>query len=286
MTIIKELSKLTWSSSKELSYAGEPIKCDPLKESTLTLWVYQNLHARTEDTLSPPALDYRQVQKIRECLTHEYVWEPGWLPLSPGPEIQLLGRAGLIIQVSSPEETRIMNGEIELRVPAVRPRLSPGFIHVTGPHGAELRDITRIYLSCSGKDAPEIIARLASSKSGDMTKWTLKALCNRHASPRTDGIVLYVASSDMYDWLRILRSAGIFKFLKKSSSIFTCHVDHGISWAREWPDTKNSFGDMMSILTARSILRAMDGYSLSESFEEQCNLINLNPERPWDGPRS
>ncbi|WP_433175443.1 T3SS effector HopA1 family protein [Actinoallomurus sp. CA-150999] len=198
-------------------------------------------------------------------------------------------RPGRPLQVGRP---------IELRVPAARPSLSPGFFLADGsngpPHGAS---ILRIYIQVSG---PAMVPGLWASalellERADI-RYRVKIVSTSPIFARSDGLVVYLdadtAPPVVTDLLRLAsRTTGT----GTATSIFAEPLGDGVAMAWEPSDARRGFtalslGEHRARVVAAGLLAhatspdATDRAAAVAAAMREANIDPLTPARNLDSP--
>ncbi|MCO5997878.1 T3SS effector HopA1 family protein [Actinoallomurus rhizosphaericola] len=187
---------------------------------------------------------------------------------------------------------------VELRVPAARPALSPGFFLADGsngpPHGAS---ILRIYVHVSG---PAMVPALWTSalellEDADV-RYRAKIVSASPMFARSDGLVLYLdagaAQSVVTDLLRL---AGRTADVGTATSLFAEPLGDGVAMAWEPSDARRGFtslslGEHRARVVAAGLLAhavspdAADPATAVAAAMRAANIDPLTPARNLDSP--
>ncbi|WP_017581465.1 T3SS effector HopA1 family protein [Nocardiopsis valliformis] len=201
------------------------------------------------------------------------------------------------VRVRVPWDLVTMSGPetAEVRVPAVMPKRSPGFllVHGSGGHSLQDQEILRLYLSVpSHTDAPRIWGHLLTLLEESGIGYQAKVLSARSSYPRRDAIVVYLGQSSWPAVPGLVEGMAGTEGLGDEGSLYTARLAPGIGWAWE-PDGSQvdkhdlSFGQHRSRIIAEALIRAQE--SGSDREEEVARALadgGVPPESPHRSYRS
>ncbi|WP_432924913.1 T3SS effector HopA1 family protein [Microbispora sp. CA-135349] len=168
------------------------------------------------------------------------------------------------------EEVETAGGRARwVRLPAVLPALSPGFLLVNGSLGTGLGQdhCLRLYL---GVTEPPSVAGLWGAALGRLEElavpYRAKVLSARDLYPRRDAIVVYLGPQAWHVVPEIARAAVAAGGLRPDVSAYVARLGEGIGWAWEPEDPRPemrdmSFGEHRSHAVATGLLAHAEGQS-------------------------
>lgn len=174
-------------------------------------------------------------------------------------------------------------------LPAIWPALSPGFLMVTGPHGATGpgHRVRRLYLHVRDpRQAPEIWGA-ALVALGDLgVRYRAKALSDPASYPRQDAIVIYGHAADTAFPEAVRSAVAGMPGLGHTTSPFTRSLAPGVSTALEPDDGRprmrgTSFGQHRAMALATGLIaQATHGGRLEDALATALREANIDPTDP------
>ncbi|MDX8049930.1 T3SS effector HopA1 family protein [Lentzea sp. BCCO 10_0798] len=170
-----------------------------------------------------------------------------------------------------------------VRVPAVRPALSPGFLYVTSSRPAEFTDaLQRVYVHVTNADdAPDVWHAVLTALERAKVTYHAKILSRREEYPRRDALVVYLPGlgADLVA-SAVLGLPGI----GVETSVFADELAPGVAVAEEPDDTRLgmsglSFGQHRSRVLAQALLRA-GGEPRELVVAREFELAGIDPANP------
>lgn len=155
--------------------------------------------------------------------------------------------------------------QVEVRVPAVRAALSPGFFLVDGGAGRDRTDpVLRVYVHLNEADSgPAVWNAVLTALEEQNVRYRAKISSSTVLYPRTDGMVVYLGPSSWHAAELVARRAEGLNGVAEGGSLFTNELRPGISVAWETTDTRTqaqglSFGQHR----ARAVSEALIAHAL------------------------
>lgn len=183
-----------------------------------------------------------------------------------GPVVVLDG-----VQVEVPADAVLSTGplelgqQVEVRVPAVRAALSPGFFLVDGGGGRGRTDpALRVYVHLHEPGpAPAVWHEVLTALEEQNVCYRAKISSSTALYPRTDGMVVYLGPSSWHAAELVARRAEGLDGVVEGGSLFTHELRPGVSVAWELTDTRTqaqglSFGQHRS----RAVSEALVAHAL------------------------
>jgi hypothetical protein len=230
-------------------------------------------------------------RRLRRAIGRRYHWERGWT-IAPehAAESLLVERDGLVLQVSK-DEMRVGETGVEIRFPAERPYLSPGFFAVIGIAGPTDPSVplARCYLNLRSQDAPGTFAAIVNRLDTFGLRFSAKVLNDPEAFTRPDSAVFYVERTDVDRLVPVALSFHDAQRFLDAVPAFTRMIAPGIALADEPPQQGQSisFGQHRSGVIARGLVEAGTGatqhqrlnaiYRAIESEGLSRERLHLNP---------
>jgi len=156
---------------------------------------------------------------------------------------------------------------VSVRLPALRPALSPGFLVVSGSRGSGPPDTPclRVYFHIDTPDAAPTVwgAILVRLEELGVT-YRAKVVSARQLYPRRDAMVVYLRAPSWAAVPAIQHAAKATGALGTDVSAYVAHIDSGVGWAWDPEDPRPgmggmSFGEHRSHAIATGILAAATG---------------------------
>lgn len=260
-------------------------------EADIARSIYDRHHARwTRDpqfrvTTRDPALEERFVA----ATPHQFTTAVGEFVSMTGGYLRI-ALDGVLVRVPPgvPLEG-VDEGSVTLRVPAIRPVLSPGFLLVDGssgrPDGAA---VVRFYIqSSSPSHAVHVWRTTLSSLEALSIRYRAKVASSAGMFPRADAMVVY-CSAAAEGLVRGSLRASLRGLLERevAPSVFTEGVASGLEFAEEPLENAGgelSFGQHRSRAFAQGIIEGSQaGWVGAERLAKEALARNgIDPLRPW-----
>lgn len=175
--------------------------------------------------------------------------------------VQVEVPAESVLSTEAPERGQ----QIEVRTPAVRAALSPGFFLVDGGAGRDrTTPVLRVYLHLDDADAAPVVwhtvlAALEEEKIG----YRAKISSATALYPRTDGMVVYLGQGSWHAAELVARQAEGMNGVARGGSLFTRQLRPGISVAWEVTDARaQAHGLSFGQHRARAVSEALIAHAL------------------------
>ncbi|MFI6049738.1 T3SS effector HopA1 family protein [Streptomyces violascens] len=158
--------------------------------------LYEMFHAGRPVGWTDADPDEDFLLRLGESVRVRWNSDPGWRVAGGRPDGGLwVERDGLRLAVDperhlAPDAPRAVGTEVTVRMPAVRPNISPGFFSVVGSHGPE-GPLVRFYLNLPSVSVPSFLSGATEGLEAAGVRYTLKTLADPRAYGRGDGTVLY-----------------------------------------------------------------------------------------------
>ena len=187
-----------------------------------------------------------------------------------------------------PPET---GSRVTVRIPAVRPALSPGFLLAHGPRGglADRGEVLRLYVHVTDSvHAPALwgVALRALNDAG--VRYQAKVLSRPWSYPRQDALVVYLEAADGPVALCVAERLRDMPGLGRSTSCLAHQVAPGLAVAydprdpRE-PSGRQSFGQHRAYAVADGVIRHTSDPDGSDLHDAVCRALReaaANPAEP------
>jgi hypothetical protein len=198
------------------------------------------------------------------------------------------------IRVLVPAERIVAAGEggaPQVRLPAVLPAASPGFLMVTGSRGTDLGggDLLRVYLHLGTPDAAPVVWGAVLTRLEERgVAYRAKVTSGKALFPRRDGMVVYLGP-DSWGAVADVRDAAVASGgLDDEVSAYAARLDAGVGCAWEPVDPRPgmgglSFGQHRSqVISAALVAAAMDGSGDRHAVVAEALLAaGIDPNRPF-----
>lgn len=180
---------------------------------------------------------------------------------------------------------------VTVRIPAVRPALSPGFLLVHGPRGGlvDRTEVLRLYVHVTDAGhAPGLWGTTLRALGDAGIRYQAKILSRPWSYPRQDALVVYLEAGDADTASHLVEALQGRPGLGGSTSCFTHRLAPGLAVAFDPRDTelvagRQSFGQHRALATARGVVRhatAADGTNLALSVAEALRAAGADPAEP------
>ncbi|WP_214102565.1 T3SS effector HopA1 family protein [Acrocarpospora catenulata] len=268
--------------------------------AALAVALYDVFHAGQEPKEGPRRKSIRDQgfeRTLREMVPHRD--SPVLAPVEPGSPgvVRLHGVRVLVPEPRLGAEVETPGGLSRwVRLPAVLPVLSPGFLVAGGSLGLGLEagEYVRVYVGAETADAAPglwgaVLARLEELQ----VAYRAKVLSARDSHPRRDSIVVYLGRRSWHVVPEIVQAASAAGGLRQDLSTYVAELDRGIGWAWEPRDSRPgmrglSFGEHRSHAIATGLLAyAEHGGDRDESVNEALRAAGIAPDavhRNLDSP--
>ncbi len=185
---------------------------------------------------------------------------------------------------------RTGGGAVRLRIPTIRPVLSPGFLLVDGSSGRpDGTAIVRIYIRLSSpSQAVQVWQKALSSLEALTVRYRAKVASSAGMFPRADAMVVYCSAGAEAVAVRDGLCETLSQLLERgaASSVFTEEVAPGLEFAEEPlenPGGELSFGQHRSRALAQGLIAgARAGWADADrTVAEALERHGIAPLRPW-----
>lgn len=197
------------------------------------------------------------------------------------------------------------DGTTLVRIPAVLPALSPGFLMVNGSRGSGLtadQPCLRIYLHlASAETAPRVWAAVLGRLEELAVPYRAKVVSTRSHYPRRDAMVVYLGPEGWSAPVQIAEAAAGTGALTPDLSAYVAPLSDGVGWAWEPDDPApsargRSFGEHRSLALADGLIAAArpGGPDRVQALETALRAARISPSAPhlnldspptrWVGP--
>ncbi|MCK2213712.1 T3SS effector HopA1 family protein [Actinomadura sp. ATCC 31491] len=176
-----------------------------------------------------------------------------------------------------------------VRLPAVRPSVSPGFLLAGGSAGEGLGEggCLRVYLGAeSAEAAPGLWGAVLERLELLRLPYRAKVLSARDLHPRRDSVVVYLGPSAWQAVPEIAAAARAAGGLREDRSAYVAPLGPGAGWAWE-PDDRRpgmrglSFGEHRSHAVAAGLLACAEhGGDRAEAVREALLAAGIDPDAP------
>ncbi|ACZ23190.1 hypothetical protein Sked_32950 [Sanguibacter keddieii DSM 10542] len=271
--------------------------------------LYEVLHtgprSDAEDGIPRSWRDARLEQRLEEATPHQTVVRTVPLGLLPHPTGSHL--VAVVDGVRFAVDRDLLVGDLpaevrdgavtewtgQVRLPAVRPGLSPGFFLVDGsvgrPHG---EPVLRVYLHVrSETSAPEVWRTVLTALEGEGAAYRAKIGSHAALYPRRDAMVVYLGRSSWHLVGALLRLAQTLDGIGDETSLLARRVGPGVGVAFEPADrrtgwTNLSFGEHRCHAIVDGILSQagaehLRGSDVPEAVASSLAEAGVVPGEPW-----
>jgi hypothetical protein len=199
---------------------------------------------------------------LRAAAGTRWYWQPGWQltdeELPPGNFA--VARQGLTLRVTD-DELRFGDGGAQVRLPATRPHVAPGFFLITGIEGpAPGADVVRAYANVRPDGAAPLLRAIVESLDAAAVPFTFKVLNHPDEYGRPDAAVLYLRRRELPFAIRLLLDHSARRPLPfdAATPLFTRPIAAGIAVAEEPPaaTVPTSFGQHRCAIVAGALVGA------------------------------
>jgi hypothetical protein len=209
-----------------------------------------------------------------------------------GAESAVVRLSGIRVLVPAAGIVGARDGEAaQVRLPAVLPTVSPGFLMVGGSRGSgrSAGSLLRVYLHLTAPDAaPVVWGAVLNRLEGRGVTYRAKVTSARKLFPRRDAMVVYLGP-DSWDAVSDVRAAAMATGgLDAGVSAYAARLDAGVSLAWEPDDPRPgmrgmSFGEHRSQAIATGLVAAStdgsgDRYA---AVAEALMAASVDPLRPF-----
>ena len=195
--------------------------------------------------------------------------EPEWTVRSVEDGRVVVQRDGLSVWVSRSETYAAAQGELRtgdqchVHFPKELLKRFPGFYMALGNEGITQNPATRVvrfYWNLQSGGAPLLLAAATQTLNSAKIPFHLKVLSDADLYNRCDAGVLYVEKLDYPRVAYAVRCmyAGLYKYLKPATPVFTKQLAPGLALAEEPPGSTESFGTNRCGLLAEGLIRAYE----------------------------
>ncbi len=210
---------------------------------------------------------------------------------SSGHILAEISRTRVAVSPSALPERELTPGErVTLSLPAIRPRLSPGFLLATGSAGGPTEaddDVLRLYVHVSDPgSAPAVWSVVVRTLEASGARYRAKVLSLPESYPRRDAVVVYLPAvfRDRAD--QVTNALSGLAGIAADTSMLTSKVAPGIAVAWDPRDRRTgwnrmSFGQHRANALAEGITRHMaDGVSLTGAVTAAFSEAGIDPAEP------
>lgn len=180
---------------------------------------------------------------------------------------------------------------VTVRVPAVRPALSPGFLLVHGPRGglADRREVLRLYVHVTEfRHAAALWGATLAVLAEAGVRYQAKVLSRPWSYPRQDAMVVYLEADDGPVALRVAERLQGMSGLGVGTSCFAHRVAPGLALAFDPRDPqedlgRQSFGQHRALAVAKGVLRHAadpEGTELTAEVARELRGASADPSDP------
>jgi hypothetical protein len=195
--------------------------------------------------------------------------EPGWIVQTVEDGRVVVRRDGLSVWVgpdetyAAPHEDLRTGDQRHVHFPKELLRLFSGFYMALGNQGLSQNPATtvvRFYWNLQSGGASPLLAAATQTLNSAQIPFHLKVLSDADLYNRCDAGVLYVEKPDYPRVAHAVRCmyAGLSKYLKPATPVFTKQLAPGLALAEEPPDSTESFGTNRCGLLAEGLIRAYE----------------------------
>ena len=195
--------------------------------------------------------------------------EPGWIVRNVEDGRVVVQRDGLSVWVgrdetyAAPDEDLRTGDQCHVHFPKELLKLFPDFYMALGNRGLTQNPapaVVRFYWNLQSGGAAPLLAAATQTLNSAQIPFHLKVLGDAGLYSRCDAGVLYV---EKFDYPRVAHAvrcmyAGLSKYLKPATPVFTKHLAPGLALAEEPPDSTESFGTNRCGLLAEGLIRAYE----------------------------
>jgi hypothetical protein len=199
------------------------------------------------------------------------------------------------IRVRVATEQLVSDGDAEatrLRVPAVLPVISPGFLMVNGSRGGGLSgsECLRIYFHLTGPEtAPDVWGAVLKQLEDLSVSYQAKVTSSRVLFPRRDGIVVYLGPQSWSAVTDVKNAAVATGGLGSGVSAYVARLDAGVGYAWDPNDPRPgmrgmSFGEHRSHAVAAGLITAAAANGSGDrhaAVAEALLAAGIDPGRPF-----
>ena len=252
--------------------------------------LYDVLHAGRahQDGPRPRTLrDPRFEQRLQEAVPHESSALP--VLLEDTGEDEFVVRMNEV-RVRVPRERLDYRGEqfAVIRIPAVLPALSPGFLMVNGSRGSGLvrgEPCVRVYLHLrSAESAPQVWGAVVRRLEELALPYRAKVLSTPAQYPRRDAMVVYLGPDAWSAPIEVAEAAVATGALAPDVSSYVERLAPGVGWAWEPDDPAPSahgmsFGEHRSTALAEGLIAAArpGGPNRAEALDAALRAARISP---------
>jgi hypothetical protein len=240
-----------------------------------------------------PARDHAFEEVLRAVVPHDSSVVDGQVdPELIGAEWAVVRLSGIRVRVPAERIVAVGEGEAaEIRLPAVLPAVSPGFLMVGGSRGTGLRagSWLRVYLHLAMPEAaPVVWGAVLTRLEARGVAYRAKVTSARTLFPRRDGMVVYLGPAAWDAVIDVREAAVATGGLDGEVSAYAARLDAGVSLAWEPEDPRPgmrglSFGEHRSQAVATGLVAAlMDGPGDRHAAVAEALLAaSIDPHRPF-----
>ena len=157
------------------------------------------------------------------------------------------------------------------------------------------RELSRIYLNTSPRQALMIVGDLCAQLEATRTRYLAKTLTNPREYYRTDSTIVYVACSDLYPTLDLISDFIVSRnlFLAPRTPLLTCSVGRGVGFADDPGELRTPHGNGSPMSYGQWVATWLrDGVSCSKTpkdatcaVRDAIQSVGRNPDSPYSRPR-
>jgi hypothetical protein len=284
------------SDGRSGSVGGRNIEADSPAEFThrLSYAIYEVLHVGWE--VQPPdavrtSTDEGFELRLAAATPHASVMRTaGVVAADAGRVFVELDGVRVVIPRAGTDEPAQPGDQIAVRLPSVRPALSPGYWVADGTRAlGRAARIVRLYVhlttSATALAAWEAVLAMLEERG---LAFRAKVTSVPGLLPRRDALVVYADDSDLEAVLAIGRQIGSVTKVGPEVSVFTDPIAPGVAIAWEPADPRPamrglSFGEHRARAVADGVVRharSSDGSTVAESVRLALIEAGINPARP------
>ncbi len=260
-------------------------------EADVARSIYDRYHARwfRDPQFRVTARDAALEEQLTAATPHQLTATEGDL-VSMAEDHTRIALEGVLVRVPPAVPVqRTDGGAMRLRIPAIRPVLSPGFLLVDGSSGRpDGSAVARFYVRLSAPgQAVQVWKEALSSLEALTVRYRAKVASSAGMFPRADAMVVYcsaAAEAVVRDGLRETLEGRLEA--GAMPSVFTEEIAPGLEFAEEPlenPGGELSFGQHRSRALAQGLIKgAREGWADAErTVADALRRHDIAPSQPW-----